>query len=113
MSITVRYKTVNDRLTFEFTCESAKQAFAGVASLQELFEETACGDCGSADVVATSREHDGNVFYGLQCRKCGAQLDIGQKKDGRNLFIRRRDQDGNVRGTNGWYHWERQRDGDY
>ena len=109
MSITVHYKTANDRLSFDFVVDSAKQAFASVARLQELFEEPACGDCGSLNIHASVRDatKDGAVYtyYCLVCTGCGATLDFGQKKDGKSLFIKRKDNEGNPLGNRGWYHY--------
>jgi hypothetical protein len=52
------------------------------------------------------REFDGNNYYKLVCRDCHATLDFGQRRDGNNLFIKRKDADGNLLPNRGWYRYQ-------
>lgn len=102
----VRYTTPNQRLTFELEVQNGKAAFAAVAAIQELFEEPKCGSCESKNIRCSVRHIDDYVYYSLVCSDCNAQLNYGQSKDGKGLFVKRRDSDGNEVGQNGWYHWK-------
>jgi hypothetical protein len=106
----VRYTTENNRLTFELEATTGKQAFEIVAAIQELFEEPACGCCKSAHIRCDVREFDGNSYYKLLCNACGAQLDFGQHKDGKGLFVKRTDKETKKPLPNrGWYVWQGQK----
>lgn len=102
----VGYTTANGRLRFEDDVSTTKEAFELVAAVQEIFEEAACGLCGGPSLRFDVREFDGNSYYKLACNGCGATLDFGQKRDGQNLFIKRRDADGRPLPHGGWY-WYR------
>jgi hypothetical protein len=103
----VSYTTGNGRITFEFEVDVGKTAFEAIAKLQEIFEEPGCGDCQSKQVRFSVREVAGNKYYNLVCDGCGAQLNFGQNKDGRGLFVKRVDKDDKPVGKNGWYHYQR------
>ncbi len=105
----VSYTTENGRLTFEAEVPSGKAAFELLGKIQELFEEPKCGCCQSESIRCSTREHDGNMFYNLVCNGCGAQLDIGQRKDGKGMWLKRTDKDGNKMDHNGWYIYGGQR----
>ncbi len=100
------YKTPNGRLAFEMEVGSGKQAFEIVAAVQELFEEPNCGACESPLIRCDVREFDGNKYFKLVCCDCGAQLDFGQHKDGKGLFVKRRDANKNLLPARGWYIWK-------
>lgn len=102
----VRYTAPNGRLTFEVEVTTAKQAFAVVAAVQELFEEKECGCCQSEHIHCEVRTHDTNEYYKLVCTACGATLDFGQKKDGKGLFVKRKDKDLAALPNRGWYIWQ-------
>lgn len=103
----VTYTSGNGRLAIEFDCETGKAAFACIAAVQELFEEPDCGCCGSANIRCDVREFDGNQYYKLACNACGAQLDFGQHKNGKSLFVKRWDKEKNRPLPNrGWYVWQ-------
>ncbi len=107
----VSYTTVNGRLTFEVEVTTGKQAFEVVAAVQELFEEAACGCCKSAHIRCDVREYDSNKYFKLVCNDCNAQIDFGQHKDGKGLFIKRFDKDTKAALPNrGWYVWQGRRD---
>lgn len=103
----VDYTSANGRIRFGFEVETGKAAFEAVATLQELFEEPKCGDCGSESIRFSVRNIDGNKYFNMLCDSCGAQLDFGQNKDGKGLFLKRLDKDKNPLGKNGWYHYQR------
>ena len=94
------------KLTFEAEISSGKQAFEVAAKMAELFEETHCGCCKSEHIRHEVREYDGNSYYKMLCNDCGAQLDFGQKKDGKSLFAKRYDSEAKQALPNrGWYVW--------
>ena len=101
--VKLTYTTPNQRLTFEVEVQTGKQAFEVVAGIQELFEEADCGCCKSGNIRCNVRVHDENKYFSLVCNDCGAQLDFGQKKDGKTLFCKRRDEDKQVLPNRGWY----------
>ncbi|MBW3600627.1 MAG: hypothetical protein KY475_25615 [Planctomycetes bacterium] len=102
----IRYVSTNGRLEFEGETPSVKEAFEWLSTIQELFEENACGLCGKDHLTYEVREFDGNNYYKLVCRDCHATLDFGQRRDGANLFIKRKDADGNPLPNRGWYRYQ-------
>jgi hypothetical protein len=102
----VRYTTPNHRLTIELDVTTGKQAFELVAAIQELFEEGYCGCCKSDRIRCDVREFDGNSYYKIVCMDCNAQIDLGQHKNGKGLFIKRT-KDGKVLPNSGWYVWQK------
>ena len=104
------YRTKNGRITFEVEGSLVKDIFERVAALQDIFDaEEECGMCGSASIRMVFRETDGNRYYELKCLDCGAAFAFGQRRQGGDLFPRRRDKDGNVLPDNGWSKWDRQK----
>lgn len=101
----IRYTTPNGRLEFEMEVDTGKTAFAVVARIQELFEESECGQCGDKNIRCSVRHIDDYTYYSLVCPQCSAQLNFGQNKDGKGLFVKRKNDDGNEIGKRGWYHW--------
>lgn len=101
----MRYTTPNGRLTFELEADTGKAAFAVIARIQELFEEPDCGQCGSKNIRCSVRHIEDYTYYSLVC-ECGAQLNFGQNKDGKGLFVKRKDETGEEVGKRGWYHWQ-------
>jgi hypothetical protein len=90
--------------------------FEQLDGLQEVFSNHKCGKCGKEDirfVVRTDAEE--NKYYELHCQnpKCRAKLVLGQKKKGKALYPKRKDDDkgsvtGNPNGylpSNGWLKW--------
>ena len=102
----VQYTTANGRLKFEVEVATGKAAFEVIAAVQELFEEEKCGNCDSPRIRCDVREYDGNKYFKLVCNVCGAQIDFGQHKDGKGLFIKRFDKDKRPMDHNGWYIWK-------
>jgi DNA-directed RNA polymerase subunit M/transcription elongation factor TFIIS len=50
-----------------------------------------CGKCGSDEVYLYHKAPKGNDYYGLACKKCGAEFNFHQKKEG-GFYIRYDDQ---------------------
>ncbi len=94
--------TIN-QLLFELEASSGKDLFQQVAEIQEIFEaETKCGACESEDIRYGYREVDTYKYYELHCRNCDAQFKFGQKKQGGQLFPKRRSEDGGALPNGGW-----------
>ena len=87
------------------------ELFERMASAVEVFDQTYCGLCKSERIVPVCRHSDKYTFFQYQCRECGAELKMGQVKEGGRLFpVRKLDRDGRPdsdKGTtgshNGWY----------
>ena len=102
----MRYTTPNGRLFFELEVESIRTAFVFAAKIAELFEEKACGCCKSEDIFFEVREVREFTYFVMRCRACNAQLDFSQKKDMKNLYIKRWDSESKKALPNGgWYVW--------
>lgn len=100
------YSNPTSRIRIEDDIPDAKTAFETVAEVQELFDENACGACGSTDIRCDVRTAQGFRFYNLKCRACPARLDFGQHQEGGTLFAKRRNDDGSAKPHNGWYHYQ-------
>ena len=79
----------------------AKACFAELASAAEVFGQSSCGKCGSEHVAPVVREVDGNTYYEMKCKSCGACLSFGQRKVGGALFPRKK-KDEQWLPNNGW-----------
>jgi hypothetical protein len=97
------YRTPNGRFTFEVEVPTGKAAFECVAAIQELFEIEVCGCCESKHIRHDVREFGGNKYFKMICNVCGAQLDFGQHRDGKGLFVKRRDENKQSLDNGGWY----------
>jgi hypothetical protein len=105
----VQYTSASGRLTFDFEANSHKDVMTKLAAIQELFEESSCGMCKSANIRFEVREHEGNSYYKILCGDCGATLDYGQHKTGNSLFVKRWDKDTKANLPNrGWYQYRKQ-----
>lgn len=101
------YKTRSGRLLFEVNGETPKALFRGIAEIQNIFEsDDTCGACNSPNIQFRVRTVDGNDYYDLACLDCSAQLSYGQNKDGRGLFVKRKDKDGAPLPNRGWTVWK-------
>jgi len=105
------YTTVNGRTKFELEVATGKQAFEALANMQELFEEPMCCCCKSTNIKCqVQRTKDDDTYFKYACNACGAQLDIGQRKDGKGMWIKRVDKDEQGVyvdiGVNGWYKYK-------
>ena len=63
----VSYTTKNERLTTEIEGDSPRDIFASIAKFQEVFEETACGKCGSENLRFVVRNVDDNFYFEIRC----------------------------------------------
>ena len=107
----VSYTTTDNRKTFEADVPNMAKSIQFIADIQEIFEEASCGCCKSSDIKCQAKPWQDGVILNLMCRGCGAQLDIGQRKEGGGLWIKRTDKDGAPKGVNGWYRYQRQSGG--
>lgn len=103
MSDKVIYTNGNG-LTLELAADTQKEIFRRLASFQEIFGESKCGKCGKADLRYVVRTVDDNDYYEMRCQNLGclAKLAFGASKDGKSLFPKRKDADGNYIKGNGW-----------
>lgn len=101
MKVRVNY----GRVWLETDVNSPKDAIRELSEFAEVFCEQTCGACKSTNVTASHREHDGHDYYSVRCIDCGAELSFGQKKNGRSLFAKRKDKDGNTLDNRGWTRW--------
>ncbi len=60
----VNYTTKNGRLSVELEADSQKALWAQLGAFQETFEESACGKCGSDDVLEGGGKEDNH------CNSC-------------------------------------------
>lgn len=103
----INYKTKNQRLNVEIETNSAKDAFKQLAEFQEIFNESNCGQCNNEDLQFVVRTVEGNDFYELRCKSCGAKLAFGQHKSGGTLFPKRKLSNGEYDKENqGWHKWQ-------
>tara|TARA_Y100000296_G_scaffold84163_1_gene116797 strand:- start:2182 stop:2511 length:330 start_codon:yes stop_codon:yes gene_type:complete len=92
-------------LSVEFEADTIKEIFFQLATFQEVFGESACGKCKSENLRFVVRENEGNAYYEIRCRDCGAKLAFGAHKKGGGLFPRRKDAEGNWLPNSGWQKW--------
>jgi hypothetical protein len=102
----IRHKS--DRLEIEVEGSDVKECFAELANAVEVFSNSVCGACDSANTVPAVRERDGNVYHEMVCKDCGATLGFGQTRVGNKLFPRRKGKDGSYLPGNGWQKWQKQ-----
>lgn len=97
---------LNRRLVVTAEGADVKQMFRELGQMAEVFEcDSQCGACGSLDIRPGFRSVDGFDYYSLCCSACGAQLSLGQRKDG-GLFVKRKDEQGRPLPDNGWRKWQ-------
>lgn len=67
----------------EITVEAAtpKDLFEEMAMAYEVFNETACGLCGSTNIRPSHRSVDKYHYYEYQCQDCHAKLAMSQSSD--------------------------------
>lgn len=100
---------VSDEITLEVECRDQKELFDSIAGLQDVFQNTKCGKCGSVAKFQT-RTVDANQFFEARCTnpKCRAKLSFGCHKTGNTLFPKRSDDDGKYHKFNGWKVFDRE-----
>jgi len=101
---------VSDNATFELDAADQKEAMEEMAKLHEVFGNDTCGKCKGTDIRPVVREVEENKYYEFRCQNsdCRARLSFGVHKKGGTLFPKRKDDDGNWRGSNGWVRWNPQ-----
>ena len=88
---------------FDIEGETIKDCVRQIAEAQELFEEKVCGRCGGIGIHLRVRGNSkGHEFFELVCIDCRATLALGQTKDGKSLFPKKRDAQGNALSHQGW-----------
>ena len=90
------------KISVELEGDTQKDLFAQLSAFQEVFDESACGKCGSTNLRFVTREVDGNSYYEIRCLDCGARLEFGQ---GGGLFPRRKSKEGEWLPDGGWVKW--------
>jgi hypothetical protein len=109
----ITYTTINKRMSVELDVPNQKEAIKNLHSFQEIFEEN-CGKCKSDNIKFTTRKATDEkkkeyIYHELRCGKCGAKLPLGVLDDGSdNLFPKRKGEDGNYVGSNGWRLWNKE-----
>jgi hypothetical protein len=109
------YKTKNGRLQFEVEGKAQNDLFEQIASIQEVFDDNACGLCGKTNLRLVVREVDDNKFYEVRCEDCQGRLSLSQNKKGGTLYPVRKLKNGKAATINdeppfdfktkGWYKW--------
>ena len=98
---------VGGKTWLEVEVGSVKDALKELSDYAEVFSETTCGSCGSQEVRPLVRTARGYEFYEVACLACNAKLSFGQTREGDKLFPKRRDQNGDEIGKNGWHQYEK------
>ena len=93
------------KISVELEGDTQKDLFAQLSAFQEVFDESACGKCGSTNLRFVTREVDGNSYYEIRCLDCGARLEFGQSQQGGGLFPRRKSKEGEWLPDGGWVKW--------
>lgn len=100
---------VNDNLWVTVNAGDQKDLWQQLSSLSEVFGNNQCGKCNNSQLKYIVREVDGNEYYELICTKCRAKLSFGQHKQGKSLFPKRKDDEGNYLPDGGWLRWDREK----
>ncbi len=64
----------------EIHARDVREIWRQIAFFEDL--PTACGECGSIDLVPGYRPVREFEFYSLCCRACRAELPMGRRRDG-------------------------------
>lgn len=102
----LNFTTSNGKINVEFDGNSSKDLFGQIAEFSEVFDNKACGKCGSENLRYVKRTVDGNDYYEIRCLDCGAKLHFGANKDGKGLFPKRKDENNEYYPDNGWVKWD-------
>jgi RNase P subunit RPR2 len=99
---------LSDKLVFEVEGKEQVDVFKQLSSLQEVFSETTCKNCGSTETrFQVRQDKEENEYYEMVCTKCHARLSFGQNKKGGTLFPKRKSKEGNWLDNNGWIKYVR------
>lgn len=100
---------INDRVTVTLDGDSQRDLFEELSGVQEVFGHNECGKCKKTELRYQVRENEGNKFYELVCKSCGAKLGFGCNKKGGGLFPHRKDQEGKYLNNGGWLKWNKEK----
>jgi hypothetical protein len=106
------YRTKNGQYTVEVDGNNIKEVIKNIATVQEVLEaETQCGmdQCKSVNIRFQVRENDGNEYYELVCKDCGARFEFGQHKKTPTLFPKR-SENGKFLPNRGWSKYDGKRE---
>lgn len=92
-------------LVFELDVKGERDLFEQIAHIQEVFDHV-CGKCDSSNIKLVVRENDGNKFYEMRCKDCGAKLSFGSHKTGGTLFPKRKGDGDEWLPSGGWTKWD-------
>ena len=101
----INYTNSTGRISAEIIADTQVEVFEQLAHFQEIFDESACGKCGSENIRFQVRTVEDNLYYELRCLDWGAKLAFGTMKKGGSLFPRRKDKEGNWLNDRGWVKW--------
>lgn len=108
----LNYTTRNGRMSVELEGDTQQAIWEQLGTFQEIFEEAACGKCGSENLRFVVREDkEQNKYYELHCleRDCRARLAFGSLKGkGAGLYPKRKDAEGKWKGSNGWVKYNKE-----
>ena len=105
--ITTTYK-LSEKCTLEFQQGEfdIKQIFETLAEADEVLGIDHCPkDGGGTNLTFVVREVDGNKYYEMKCKDSRAKLAFGQTRDGKSLFPKRKDENGDRKPDDGWTVW--------
>jgi late competence protein required for DNA uptake (superfamily II DNA/RNA helicase) len=90
-------------LIFDVEAETIKQLFRNIAEIQEVFEgDKTCGRCGNDHIQLRVRNPKEFEFFELVCMTCNSTLELGETKDKKSLFPRRKDKQDKILSHRGW-----------
>lgn len=96
------FKNRTGRLVVEVEGANVKELFERIAEVQEILDaDSNCGACGSEHIKFRVRHAESFVYYELHCEQCNAALAFGQRKNGIELFPKRKDDDQELE-NRGW-----------
>lgn len=99
----IQHKCRNGQTVLKVSGDNQKALFRELADAVEVFDaEDECGCCKSKSIRPRVREVDGNEFYELVCRSCGARFEFGQHRKNNTLFPKRQAGDSSQLPNRGW-----------
>lgn len=98
----VRVNCFGGRVQFEFDANNKQEAFERIATLDDIFSDPGCGNCGEQNIRCTSRKAKGYTFNELVCGDCNHKLSIYTDNEKGYFFACRQDKEKNKLPNNGW-----------
>lgn len=102
MNVKYYVEPKGSHLIFDFNADGVKNLVEQIAEAQEIFEPGPCGFCDEQHQHLRVRTVEKNDFYEIVCLECQATLPLHQNKDGKGLYIERKDKKGNALPKLGW-----------